>query len=88
MPELSRFYGIIIKMYFNDIQQHHKPHIHALYGDEEIVVAIDGEVLEGSFPKKQMKLLVAWMAIHEDELNANWRMLSEGEGYFKIAPLN
>ena len=39
-------------------------------------------------PKKQMKLLIAWMAIHEDELNANWKMLSEGEGYLKIAPLS
>ena len=39
MPELSRFYGIIIKMYFNDTQQHHKPHIHAFYGDYEAVVA-------------------------------------------------
>ena len=51
------------------------------------MVAIDGEVLEGSFPNKQLKLLLAWMAIHEDELNANWSMLSEGEGYFKIEPL-
>jgi len=41
MPELSRFYGIIIKMYFNDTQQHHKPHIHAFYGDYEAVVAVD-----------------------------------------------
>ena len=40
MPELSRFYGIIIKMYFNDTQQHHKPHIHAFYGDYEAVVAV------------------------------------------------
>ncbi len=51
------------------------------------VIAIDGEILEGNFPNKQLKLLLAWMAIHEDELMANWTMLSAGEGYFKIEPL-
>lgn len=55
MPELSRFYGIIIKMYFNDTQQHHKPHIHAFYGDYEAVVAVDGDLLAGSIPAKQIK---------------------------------
>lgn len=56
--------------------------------DNEIVIAIDGEILEGSFPNKQLKLLLAWIAIHEDELNANWKLLSNGEGYFKIEPLH
>ena len=55
MPELSRFYGIIIKMYFNDTQQHHKPHIHAFYGDYEAVVAVDGDLLAGSIPAKQLQ---------------------------------
>ncbi len=63
------------------------PHIHALYGEEEIVVGIDGTVLEGSIPNKQLKLLLAWMAIHEEELVANWKLLSNGDGYFKIEPL-
>ena len=67
--------------------RHNKPHVHALYGDNEIIVGIDGDVLEGSFPKKQMKLLLAWMAIHEEELLANWKLLSNGDGYFKIEPL-
>ena len=48
MPELSRFYGIIITMYFNDTQQHHKPHVHAFYGDYEAVIGIDGELLRNS----------------------------------------
>ncbi|WP_275563901.1 DUF4160 domain-containing protein [Otoolea muris] len=48
---------------------------------------MDGEVLEGSFPNKQLKLLLAWAAIHEDELRANWELLSNGDGYFKIEPL-
>ena len=67
--------------------RHHKPHIHAIYGDDEIVIALDGEVLEGSIPIRQRKMLEGWMAIHEDELMTNWKMLSAGEGYFKIEPL-
>lgn len=87
MPVLSMFYGIIVRMQSEKGGRHNKPHIHALYGDSEIVISIDGDVLEGSFPNKQLKLLIAWMEIHEDELNANWKMLSEGEGFFKIEPL-
>ena len=47
----------------------------------------EGEILEGKFPNKQLKLLLAWMAIHEEELYANWKLLGAGEGYFKIDPL-
>lgn len=87
MPALSMFFGIIVRMQSEIGGKHNKPHIHALYGDNEIVVGIDGEVLEGSFPNKQLKLLLAWMIIHEDELQANWKLLSNGDGYFKIDPL-
>ena len=48
---------------------------------------LDGEVLEGSIPANKLKLIVAWISLHEDELRANWKLLSEGEGYFKIEPL-
>ncbi|MBE5846772.1 MAG: DUF4160 domain-containing protein [Lachnospiraceae bacterium] len=87
MPALSMFYGIIVRMQSEKGGKHHKPHIHAIYGDFELVIALDGEVLEGEFPSKQLKMLEGWMAIHEDELKANWKMLSEGEGFFKIDPL-
>ena len=87
MPALSMFYGIIVRMQSERGGKHNKPHIHALYGEDEIVVSIDGEVLEGKIPNKQLKLLLAWMAIHEEELYANWKLLSDGEGYFKIEPL-
>lgn len=87
MPALSMFYGIIVRMQSERGGKHNKPHIHALYGDDEIVVSIDGEILEGKFPNKQLKLLLAWMAIHEEELYANWKLLSGGDGYFKIEPL-
>ena len=53
----------------------------------QLVLAIYGKILEGSFPSKQLKLLTAWTALHEDELNANWILLSAGDGYFKIEPL-
>lgn len=48
---------------------------------------LDGEKLEGDFPKKQRKLLDAWIALHEDELKANWKLLNDGDGYFRIDPL-
>ena len=87
MPVLSMFYGIIVRMQNEKGGKHNKPHIHAIYGDYEIVFALDGEMLEGDFPKKQRKLLEAWVALHEDELKANWKLLNDGEGYFKIDPL-
>ena len=87
MPVLSMFYGIIVRMQNEKGGKHNIPHIHAIYGDYEIVVTLDGEILEGNFPKKQLKLLVAWIALHEDELKANWKLLNDGEGYFKIEPL-
>ena len=66
----ARFFGIIIRLYFQ-MSEHNPPHIHAIYGDNEIVIVLDGEVLEGSFPSRQRKMLEGWMAIHEDELKAN-----------------
>ena len=88
MPTLSMFYGIIIRMQSERGGKHHKPHIHCIYGDSEVVVALDGEVLEGILPSKQMKLLSAWIVLHEDELRANWNLLSNGDGCFKIEPLH
>lgn len=87
MPALSMFFGIIVRMQSERGGRHNKPHIHALYGENEIVVGVDGEILEVDFPNKQLKLLLAWIAIHEDELKANWELLSKGDGYFKIEPL-
>lgn len=60
MPELSRFAGIIIKMLFNDTVQHNKPHVHVYYGEYQASVGIDGELLAGSLPVKQLKMVVGW----------------------------
>ncbi len=87
MPALSMFFGIIVRMQSERGGKYNKPHVHALYGDAEVVVTVEGEILEGNLPNKQIKLLLAWIAIHEDELRANWELLSNGEGYFKIEPL-
>lgn len=87
MPELSRFYGIIITMYFNDTQQHHKPHIHAFYGDYEAVIGIDGELLAGSIPSKQFRMVSGWMAVHEIELYEAWNNAVQSKHFEKIKPL-
>jgi len=87
MPELSRFYNIVIKLLFSDTGQHNKPHIHALYNEFEASIGIDGELLAGSLPVKQLRLVLAWMAIHEDELYAAWNKAVRNEPFDKIEPL-
>jgi hypothetical protein len=71
MPILSLFFGIIVRMYKENTGKHAKPHIHAEYSGEEVVVTLDGRVLEGAIPSNKMKLLAAWMEIHQDDLAAN-----------------
>ena len=88
MPVVSMFYGIIIYMYFQDTDKHHKPHIHAKYQEHEAVLTItDASVLEGSIPNKKLNLVKAWITIHEDELLADWELAVKGESIFKIEPL-
>ena len=87
LPVLSMFFGIIVRMYKELGGKHNTPHIHAEYSGDEVVVALDGTVLEGGLPRAKMKLLEAWMEIHRDELEANWKLLSNGEQFFRIDPL-
>lgn len=87
MPTLSMFYGIIIRMYSEAGGRHNMPHIHAEYGDDEAVFDFEGNVIEGHIPKKKENLVKAWISIHEEELAANWKLLSAGEQFFKIDPL-
>jgi len=63
------------------------PHFHAEYQGEEVAISFDGDVLEGSIPKKKLKLVIAWAEIHREDLEADWKLLSEGRGFFKIEPL-
>lgn len=87
MPSLSTFYGLIVWMYAEQGGKHNKPHIHVEYGDDELVITLDGEILEGKLPRGKMKLLDAWMELHRDELYANWTLLSRGDKPSKIEPL-
>ena len=87
MPVISLFYGIIIRMYSERGGQHNIPHIHAEYQGKEAVFDLEGNLLEGSFPKKQQKYVVAWIAIHEEDLMANWELLKSGQQSFRIPPL-
>ena len=63
------------------------PHIHVEFSGEEMVIALDGTIVEGSIPRGKLKLVEAWMEIHREELEANWTLLSNGEQSFRIDPL-
>ena len=87
MPTLSVFYGIIITMYREKGGRHNIPHFHAEYQGEAAAISFDGEIIEGNLPKKKLKLVIAWAEIHQEDLHANWQLLSDGREYFKIEPL-
>ena len=75
-------------MYYFDNQRHHIPHIHVKYQEQEVVLSIpDGDVLEGELKRNKMKLVQAWIEIHQEELIANWELANQGESIFKIEPL-
>ncbi len=88
MPIISMFYGIIIRMYLIDNTHHNLPHIHAKYSEFEASITIeDGEILAGKLPRKQLRLVQAWIELHRDELIADWEISISGENPYKINPL-
>lgn len=88
MPIISMFFGIIVSMYFIDNKKHKQPHIHVKYQDDEAVLSIpDGGLLEGALPVPKMRLVIAWIEIHKDELMADWDLAVNGQQPFKIDPL-
>ncbi len=88
MPTISMFYGIIVRMLFMDTKEHHLPHIHVEYqGMKAVILIPDGELLEGELPNKKLRLLQAWISIHEEELMADWTLAANGEPVFPIEPL-
>ena len=88
MPELSRFFGIIIRMFVETGAQHHRAHFHAFYQEHAAVFAIDNiDCLEGSLPKAQRRLVEAWAEIHRPELQHDWELLQSGQPPVKIEPL-
>lgn len=85
MPTICMFRGI--KIYIN-WRDHMPPHFHAVYGGDEVIVSInDIEVLEGNFPNKQLKMLLGWTALHQEELSENWALAAAQQELFPIEPL-
>ncbi|MCL2108055.1 MAG: DUF4160 domain-containing protein [Oscillospiraceae bacterium] len=84
MPLISSFYGVLIYIYNEKNSKHHKPHFHAKYAEFKAVYDFEGNCIQGSLPNKQSKLVEAWIAIHEDELNAAWTAWQDSNEIVKI----
>jgi hypothetical protein len=85
MPEISRFLGIIIAMFYNE---HNPPHFHARYGEYKIEIAIQTlSVLAGKLPPRAMGLVMEWASRHQDELMADWELARQNAELKRIAPL-
>ena len=85
MPTISMFYGIIIKMYNNG--EHNPPHFHAEYQGYHAVFSLNGELLNGEMPQRQVKLIMAWVELHREELIANWELAIQEQPLYKIEPI-
>ncbi|MDR1834824.1 MAG: DUF4160 domain-containing protein [Fusobacteriaceae bacterium] len=85
MPEISRFLGIIILMYFNE---HTPPHFHARYNEFKASIDIESlAVLEGNLPSRVLGFVLEWAHMHQKELLQNWKSLKESGDFSKISPL-
>jgi hypothetical protein len=85
MPEICRFLGIVIAMYY---REHQPPHFHAKYGDQTGVFSIeDLRLIEGSLPNRVISLVLEWAFEHRDELMKNWALAMAKQPLYKIAPL-
>ncbi|HEX7408111.1 MAG TPA: DUF4160 domain-containing protein [Candidatus Binatia bacterium] len=84
MPELSRFLGIVITMFY---REHGPPHFHASYGDFDIEVSIRDGVVAGQFPKRALRLVLEWYDLHKDELLENWDLAAQRKPLRRIPPL-
>ena len=84
MPEISRFLGIVIRMYYRDYAP---PHFHAEYGEYEITVEIGSGLVEGRFPRRALAAVLEWYTQHENELAQNWELARQEQPLNKIDPL-
>ena len=86
MPEISRFFGIIIRMYFDD---HPPPHFHAIYGNREAQIRINPiTILRGDLPRRAESMVIEWAALHQQALMENWQRLHSDQPPQKIEPLD
>jgi hypothetical protein len=87
MPEVSRFFGIIIRMFVEAGGQHHMPHFHA-YHQHHVGIYDIGKIERlAGFLRRQERLVLAWAELHQEELLSNWQTLQQGRPAFKIEPL-
>ncbi len=85
MPQISRFFGIIISMFFND---HNPPHFHARYGEFEALISIeDFNVIEGSLPSRALGLVIEWASINKEMLSEDWQLVKSNNSPKQIEPL-
>lgn len=85
MPEISLFYGIRVTMYYDD---HNPPHFHVEYaGNKAIIDILNASVMRGALPNKQLKLVLAWCVLHQDELMQNWELSKQSLPLNTINPL-
>ncbi len=85
MPEISRFFGIVIAMYYVD---HEPAHFHARYGRDQALIGVDSlSVLEGHLPPRALGLVMEWAAVHQAELRADWELARRQAPLQRIAPL-
>lgn len=85
MPEISRFFGIVVRMFFND---HSPPHFHAYYAEHEALIDLDAlSVFAGQLPPRALGLVIEWATLHQPELIENWERARAGEPLTAIAPL-
>jgi hypothetical protein len=84
MPEISRFLGIVIGMFFNE---HGPPHFHAIYGEHKVTVDITSGAVRGQFPPRALRLVLEWSDLHEQELLKNWERARQRQPLERIAPL-
>ena len=88
MPEICRFFGIIVRMFAEPSVQHHRPHFHAYCQNQEAVFSIDViEIIGGTLSLKEKRLVEAWAELHQGELLEDWHRLQAGQLPYKIAPL-
>ena len=86
MPEISRFFGIIIRMYFSD---HQPPHFHASYGEAEALIEIETlAVYRGELPRRALALVLEWAVLHREELRQDWALARTGQSLRRIEPLD
>lgn len=87
MPRISFFYGIVIKMYWNE-RDHPVPHFHAEYGEHLAAIDMNGEILGGTLPPASLRRVREWVELHRGELHANWERARRHQPLEEIAPLS